>query len=296
MEINSGPGGRRGGAKGRNAARNRKARRARRALRALMAQRSALSKTLTASPAPLLNIDRNFMVFWSPRSACSTVYYWFAHASGFADELEQYGRRIHRHRRDFYKSDLYQRSAEAGPDSMRMLKIFRDPYSRSISIYRHAITTAVHDNVTQQVMGEHFTAQDGFSFQEFLDFVGRIDLTKSDVHLRPQFHPFEHERKPDHYINIAKTDLFEGINAFERTCGLEPTDFPNLSGLHDREKKRKAEPWDDQDKPMDHVRLQRSNIRKLGRFPSSSQLLTPEAKEKIETIYKVDFDAYRDFL
>jgi hypothetical protein len=49
-------------------------------------------------------------------------------------------------------------------------------------------------------------------------------------------------------------------------------------------------------KDLDHAPFNRRQVAHLNQFPSYAQLLTPEARAKIEAIYKVDFDAYRDYL
>ena len=47
---------------------------------------------------------------------------------------------------------------------------------------------------------------------------------------------------------------------------------------------------------LDETVFNRHQVRDLEQFPSYQQLLTPEARQKIERIYRVDFDAYRDYL
>ncbi len=246
---------------------------------------------------PLLNADKNFMVLWSPKSACTTVYAWFSHVSGFGDELAEFGNRIHQHRvTKFYHSELYERSAQADRASLRCLRIIRDPYARAVSIYRHALKMGFADDATRSVMGRHFASKEGYSFQQFLDFLQEIDISAANIHLRPQFHRFERTRKPDRLINITKQKLFVGLNAFEIEMGFPATNFDDLGWLHALEGPRKAKQEPMEGAAFDTMAFNRQQVRQLNQFPAYDQLLTLEAKQKIEAIYKTDFEAYRDYL
>ena len=136
----------------------------------------------------------------------------------------------------------------------------------------------------------------GISFQTFLDMVATLDLKRSNPHFRQQNHPFEKVRAVDRVINISKQDLFTELNAFEAEIGIPKTNFDDLNWLHSLESKRKAKQEPMAGEALDAVAFSRHQLNKLGQFPSYNQLLTPAAREKIEVIYKSDFDAYRDFL
>ena len=252
---------------------------------------------ITSAPMPLINIDKNLAVLWSPKSACTTVYVWFSHVSGFAEDVRDYSTWPHRHRQEQYrKSDLYNDSAADGMDGAKLLRVIRDPYSRAVSIYRHALHTLFADKNMEQYSDGTITAVEGYSFQTFLDMVATLDMRRADIHFRPQFHLYENQRQPDRVINISKQDLFTELNAFESEAGIPKTDFTELNWLHELESKRKAKQEPMEGDTLDTLAFSRNQVAKLGVFPNYGQLLTPEAKQKIEAIYKSDFDAYRDFL
>ena len=138
--------------------------------------------------------------------------------------------------------------------------------------------------------------ESGISFQTFLDMVATLNLNRSNPHFRHQNHPYEKVRTVDRVINISKQDLFTELNAFEAEIGIAKTDFGDLDWLHSLESKRKAKQEPMEGEALDTVAFTRHQVNKLGLFPSYNQLLTPEARQKIEVIYKSDFDAYRDFL
>ena len=250
-----------------------------------------------SGPRPLLNADKRFMVYWSPKSACTTTYVWFSKISGFEGELAEFGDRIHQHRiKKYYSSDLYRRSKDVSIEEFLKLRIIRDPYSRAVSIYRHALKTRFADEHISSVMGPRFMANKGFSFQEFLEFLEKIDIWAANVHIKPQFHRLETEFKPTYVINISRMNLFSSLNLFEEQIGLEKTNFEDLNWLHTLEDRRKAKQEPLNGEALDETPFSRHQVARLGQFPSYVQLLTPSAKARIEAIYKADFDAYRDYL
>lgn len=252
---------------------------------------------LVRAPIPLLNKDKRLIVLWSPKSACTTTYVWFSHLSGFSNEVRHYAAWPHRHRiEQFQRSPFFAESAKSDLSEMRVLRIIRDPYSRAVSIYRHALQTHFADAPMRVYSNGKIDADDGYSFQTFLDFVAQLDMTRVDIHFRPQLHPYEAHRVPDKIINISKQDLIAELGSFEESNGLARTDFEELSWLHDLESKRRAKQDPITGDDIDKVPFTRHQVHKLGHFPSYSQLLTPKAKTKIESIYAADFDAYADYL
>ncbi len=252
---------------------------------------------LTVSPTPLINKDKNLVVLWSPKSACTTAYVWFSHISGFAADVKNYANWPHKHRTEqFQRSQLYVDSAKSGMPGATVLKIIRDPYGRAVSIYRHALQTKFADVEVEAWSGGAIDANRGYSFQTFLDMIETFDMTKVDVHFRPQFHPFETKRGIDRVVNISKADMFEQLNAFEEEQGWPRTDFAELNWLHNLESRRKAKQEPMEGEALDEVPFSRHQVKTLGAFPSYAQLLTPRARQRIEAIYKADFDAYGKYL
>lgn len=252
---------------------------------------------LTMNPKPLINKDKNLIVVWSPKSACTTTYVWFSHISGFANDVRNYASWPHRHRLEKYlKSGLYSDSAASGMETAKMLRIIRDPYARAVSIYRHALQTFFADKDMETYSQGRTSAETGYSFQTFLDLLLQLDMQRSNIHFRPQYHSFEMTRTADRVINITKQDLFTELNQFEVDQGFGKTNFEDLNWLHNLESKRKAKQERVEGEGIDTVPYSRNQVTNLGMFPSYDQLLTPEARQKIETIYKSDFAAYRNYL
>ena len=249
---------------------------------------------LRLAPVPLVDRDRQVIVIWSPKSACTTTYVWFSHLCGFGHELDDYRGRVHAHHLHVYrKSSRYSASVAADTGGYHVVRIIRDPYIRAVSIFRYALITHYADSSLAEA-GLDF--EKGISFRTFLEFLARIDMRRANIHYRPQLHPLERERKPDTVINITKSDMFAALNALEARMNWPHTDFPGMAWLHEYEGGRKArsDPFDGAD--LDLLPLVRSRRIRHSPFPTYDQLLTPAARRDIEAIYAADFEAYRDYL
>ena len=136
----------------------------------------------------------------------------------------------------------------------------------------------------------------GFSFQQFLDFIEKFGVWSANVHIKPQYSDREIKYPPTRFINISKSNMFTELNAFEADIGLPQTKFEELTWLHKLEDKRKSKQQPIEGEELDQTPFSRRQVAKLDYFPSYAQLLTAQARSRIESIYKDDFDAYRDYL
>ena len=140
----------------------------------------------------LINCDNRLMVIWSAKSACTAVYVWFAQVSGFGDDVRATHERPHIHRTTVYqKSDLYARSLTAPLERYRTLRVIRDPYSRAVSSYRHALMNAYAQPYMTKFSNGTLRRKTGYSFQEFLDMLQSVDLQRENLHFRTQFNVIE---------------------------------------------------------------------------------------------------------
>jgi hypothetical protein len=245
----------------------------------------------------LVNADKRLMVVWSPKSACTTAYVWFAAQSGLLDELRQTPGSPHQHRRlRYYQSALYRDGLRLPLREFRIVRIIRDPYTRAASIYRHALMNRYLDPLLHDLPDDPRDRQRGLSFQEFLDLLATRDLRRADIHLQPQVRAVEALRPADVTINISKSDLFAALNRVEAEFGLAHTDFTNMAWLLDMERQRRARDEPVAGTGIDQRRFGQRAARGRAPFPAYRQLLTPAACRKIEQLYAADFAAYRGFL
>jgi hypothetical protein len=248
---------------------------------------------LRAPPPPLVDRERKIIVLWSPKSACTTIYVWFSQLCGFLDEVLSHPS-PHNHRMDVFRSSQrYLESLASDTSDFRVVRIIRDPYARAVSIFREALVGWFADR-DAALAGLNFDT--GVSFQRFLLMVDRFDMENVDTHYRPQLHPFESERKPDTIVNISKSHLFAELNALEKSAGWPLTDFASMEWLHALERSRRAPPYPQTGADLFRTPIRRGKPKEQTAFPEYDSLLTPEAKALIESIYRNDFTAYRDFL
>jgi len=248
---------------------------------------------LRAAPPPLVDRERRLIVLWSPRSACTAVYVWFASVCGFIDELRQHDS-PHDHRmRVFRTSRRYLDSIAGDAAGFHVVRIIRNPYDRAVAIFRKALVDNFADR-DASLVGLNF--ERGVSFHMFLAMLQRLDMENVDTHYRPQFHPFEHERRPDTVINISTSDLFAELNALERRMDWPLTDFVAMDWFHAYEQARRSPPHPLSGRDLFKTPIARGRPRVQTPFPDPGSLLTPQARALIRSIYSDDFAAYRDFL
>jgi hypothetical protein len=255
-----------------------------------------LRDVLGSGPKPLIDPQGRFVVYWSPKSACTTTLIWFLHSAGLEEAARRHGHWPHRYRFEvFYKTEAYQRAARAGFAGMRRIRVIRDPIDRAVSSFRHAIGTGYADANISAFLGRRLRKDGKFSFREYLDFLEAEQIDKANTHHRLQFQPLEREFPPTDVINISKTNLFAELNRIEAEMGMPHTDFPNLEWLHATESSRRpyvasagASPYE---RPMTrHAALGNEP------WPPTAEFLTDEARRRLAVIYRADLEAYRDYL
>jgi hypothetical protein len=250
---------------------------------------------LQESPIPLISKSRKQIILWSAKAACTMTYVWYAIVSGFEDEIV--GTWPHDHRTVYQQSPEYLELLKSDLSDFQVLKVIRDPYVRAASMYRHALrygAAFADDAIENWSKGKLSFRKEGLSFQNFLDFLSSLNLPEADIHLRPQRHPCEATHPPRLVLNISERDLLSQINDLERQMKWSETDFSSrhwirkLEAAHHSNGKA-ASDFDDRSQLVRTRGV-------IANFPPYEQLLTDEAKQKITSLYAVDFDAYRHHL
>lgn len=249
---------------------------------------------LREAPPPLVDKQERLIVLWSPKSACTATYVWFANVCGFLNDVRRFPN-PHHHRMDVYRrSERYRDSLDADTSGFHVVRILRDPYERAASIFREAFTSPIgYADKDASAFGLDFSV--GVSFRQFLEMVARLDMRNADTHYRPQVHPFENVRKVDTVINISRADLFLELNTLASRLGMPQTDFASLDWFQAIESSRRRVPRE-ADAEMFDVPIVRDASPTQTPFPEYGQLLTPKARHEIETIYRRDFETYRGYL
>ena len=260
---------------------------------AVKALKRAWAGPLAQTPRPWLNPDRNMMVLWSAKSACTTSFVWFLNSIGWLEDFRRSRSYAHRFRRDIYeKSDLVRRGRAKLIDDYTILHIIRDPYTRAVSSYRQALKFGFADRGSYSLPGSPLDRNAGFSFTEFLDVLGEVDLTRGNVHWKLQVHPVEALRRPERVINISRQDLFEELTRVEEEFGLPHTDCASLDWLHRQEARRKSRPDAAASGDSSDVPFTRADAEGQRPWPDYQRFLTPAVRRRIERLYARDFEAF----
>jgi hypothetical protein len=250
----------------------------------------------SGGPKPLIDPAGRFVVYWSPKSACTTTLIWFLHAVGLEDAARAHGEWPHRFRFEvYYKTDAYERAAQAGFAGMRRIRVIRDPFDRAVSSFRHAIGTGYADPKISAFLGRRLRKDGKFSFREFLDFLESEKIDKANTHHRQQLQPIERDFPPTDVINITRQDLFTELNRIEREMGLPATDFPALAWLHATESPRRPFVASPGQEPYEMAMSRRSGLGEEP-WPPTAELLTDEARRRLAVIYRADLEAYSAYL
>jgi hypothetical protein len=251
----------------------------------------AFTQALAVSPRPLVDTERQLMLLFSPKSACTSAVIWFYQQAGLIDVARKYDRWPHRYRtRVFNQGNAFDRAAALGLDKFRIVRVVREPLSRCVSSFRHALASDYARKELNAVLGMPLEGPLSLSFEQWVDFLERSDLFSCDTHHRVQYHPVERLRKPDFIINVSRQDLYTELNRIEQLLGLPHTDFPNLDWLQRMHRHRDFHHRIDLVDAAS-VPLGREEARN-GPWPTNGALLRDDLKARLRVLYRVDFDAY----
>lgn len=249
----------------------------------------AWRKALRTVERPLIHPERKFVVLFSAKSACSTVVIWFLHTLGLAAQAREFSEWPHHYRINKYyaREDYLQAREDLGPDDVTVLRVVRDPVDRAGSSFRHALGLSYARDTIREKLGID-TDVDGLSFERFIDFLEMEDLDRCDPHHKRQRHLIEDLKRPDFVINASRKDLFTELNHFERMMGMPETDFKALAWVHELQATRVPHSVAHGGDSYRAV-LTREHAQK-GPWPKD--LITPEARARLERLYAQDIASY----
>lgn len=188
----------------------------------------SLRRKLRRRPQPLIDAQRRTVISWSPKAACTRVLIWYYQRTELLNEALAYHRWPHKHRNEvLYKSrchlDSEKQLIREGTSAWDYVKVVRDPVKRCISSYRHALKTGYADQSMSQTLGREVNHRHGFSYETFLEYLRKIDLSSCNPHHRFQTHPVDK-------IIFHRTWL---IDIDEKDLDSELASIDELHGVND---------------------------------------------------------------
>jgi len=251
-----------------------------------------IGRLFRTDPYPLIHPQARMVVLFSAKSACSSVVIWFLKQLGHLEAARDFHRWPHEYRVNvYYRSQLYTKAFRRNLANYRIVRVVRDPFSRAISSYRHALAFGYANQAMAKFLRRRDIAESGYSFAEFLDYLERIDLTACDIHHRVQRHPLEDRLPVRHLINVSTEDLFTRLNEVEADLRLPHTDFAAIPWFGEVNDPRAARGGLDDLADVENRRFTSMAARK-GPWAPYDAFLTPTTRARIGRLYAVDVAAY----
>ena len=186
----------------------------------------SLQAAARAQPLPLIDLRHRTVVSWSAKSACTHVLLWDLAREGLLDEARKHHRWPHRYRVDlYYHRPEYRRALERlvseSAAGWTYVKVVRDPVTRCVASYRHALKHGYENSEMTRVLGCAIDNVEGFSYATFLDYLERIDLRHCNIHHKLQSHALDRAPFSRKYlINIDRQSLESALGAIDREQGI----------------------------------------------------------------------------
>jgi hypothetical protein len=184
-------------------------------------------ESVTYGPQPIVDLRNKIVLLWSAKAGSVFAIKWMFKHMGLLEEALAFDPWIHCYRmKIFYNSDRYKTAVDdffQSPLSYRVIKFVRSPFKRAVSSYVYALQSAeTNSDLAETLVGaeQKFT----FSFNQFVGYLGTIDLRNSDVHYRTQTHELERQLSPGSVFLLNLDHSMESLPKLESYLGLPQTD------------------------------------------------------------------------
>ncbi len=227
-------------------------------------------------------------LIWSPKSACTTALLWYLANAGFIEDAAAYDPWPHNYRMNVLPElDVYKQwRTECDLDKLKWIRVMRDPSFRAVSSYRHALQYGFENTSIQEVLGLSVDGR-GFSFSEFLDYLDKIDIATCNPHHAQQWHAAEARLAMTRVVNVDKEPLLEVLCDFsdpgEQARKVLSAEVARIADLHHAHRVPS-------ESDCSAIIFQASET--TGDWPDYEAFLNHNTRNRIERIYRKDFEAY----
>ena len=169
-------------------------------------------------------------------------------------------------------------------ETIRVVKLVRNPFSRAVSSYLMAIRAGYENAAMANFLNRPVDNSRGFSFKEFLDYLGSIDRRCCNIHHRLQVHPAEEAGLVCPHTIIHLEDSFKETAACEVQLGLPPSELTRFrTSGHNTSRRNWTEFWGE-------VPLFRHLGNKI--LPDTANFYSEELAAKVVQLFFEDFSRY----
>ncbi|MBZ0228947.1 MAG: sulfotransferase family 2 domain-containing protein [Bauldia sp.] len=251
-----------------------------------------LLRYMAHEPRPLIYPPGGIGLIWSAKSACTTAVLWYLGRAGLLEEALRYHSWPHRYRMDILPNlEAYRHWLQtADLTALRWVRVIRDPQARAVSSYRHALRFGYENEKIERRTGLA-VAERGFSFDEFLDYLLKIDVRKCNLHHRQQWYPLEKRLKRVQVVNVDKEPLLDTLYAFAdpgpEARALLASEMARIAKVHHASRTLV-------EADCSSVVFQQPATN--GQWPDNEAFLNAGTRAKIARIYAKDFSAYAPYL
>lgn len=230
---------------------------------------------------PLYHKEFPLILFWSPKSGCTSLVKWFFFQNGLLEKAIKYDPWIHKYRNKVYQKQMnYTGNLIRGILSAKKdtIKLVRNPYKRAISTFLHVLS---YNNLIDEIGVD---VNKGLSFKQYLYKIRRIGVNINSInpHIAQQYIGNE-----EYYIRnyIFLEEFNDAIRKIEENYKLLKSPYSEIttSFHHNTDKMTVI---------GEHAETVLTKQRLGSNLPTYKSFYDKETKDLVFYLYEKDFKKY----
>lgn len=239
---------------------------------------------LLAKINPIIDAEHKIALLWNAKAGCTFAVKWMFYQIGLLEKAVAFNSWIHEYREKVYsRTQNYQESLKScvSPE-YTFIKLVRDPYSRAVSSYIHALKYKYENRRISAFLSKEVNDDRGFSYREFIDYLMETGVKNCDIHHRRQTSELEDAGsiKVKHIIKLENS--IPEFRKLEELYNLQPAPLDDFrESFHNLKKIEGDEFCGDREFKAGEES-----------FFNYKLFYDKELIEKVKKLYKEDFEYY----